>query len=278
VKHPRTHAWQAAAGIAVGGATLAGLRTAAGHPVRSASTLAAVGTGIAAGSLIVYEWLSPRSWLYGSVFWHARTEERVVALTFDDGPCHPYTEQLLEILDREEITATFFQVGNNVRREPNLAAEVASRHVVGNHTFDHPHLVWSRPGTVREQLQRAQEAIYGATGTLPHLFRVPHGWYGPQVISTAEELDFRCVGWSVMAWDWDRPPSEIIQRRILRGVRSGGVTLLHDGQDTDAFPKADRSHTIAAVPHIIRSLKASGYSFLTLPELMALDTQERQPP
>jgi len=224
---------------------------------------------------MVYEWLSPRSWLYGPVFWQARTAEHVVALTFDDGPCHPYTEQLLDILDQEEITATFFQIGNNVRREPNLAAEVASRHVVGNHTFDHPQLVWSRPGTVREQLRRGQEAIHAATGSLPHLFRVPYGWFGPQVVATAEELGFRCVGWSVMAWDWNRPPSELIKRRILRGVRPGGVTLLHDGQDTDAFPKADRSHTIAAVPRIIRSLRASGYGFLTLPELMDLDAQDR---
>jgi peptidoglycan-N-acetylglucosamine deacetylase len=275
VRHPRAHAWEAAAAIAAGAATLAGLRTAGGRPLRSRPTLAAAGAGLAAGGLMVYEWFSPRSWLYGPVFWHARTSESVVALTFDDGPCHPYTEQLLEVLDREGIKATFFQIGNNVRREPNLAAEVASRHVVGNHTSDHPHLVWSRPGTVREQLQRGQEAIHDATGTLPDLFRVPHGWYGPQVISTAEELGFRCVGWSVMAWDWDRPPTEVIQRRILRGLRPGGVSLLHDGQDTDAFPKADRSRTIAAVPHIIRSLKASGYRFLTLPELMDLDARAR---
>jgi peptidoglycan/xylan/chitin deacetylase (PgdA/CDA1 family) len=91
VRHPRTHAWKAAAGIATDGAALAALRTATGRPVRSASTLAAA--GIAAGGLMVYEWLTPRSWLYGPVFWHARTQERVVALTFDDGPCHPYTEQ-----------------------------------------------------------------------------------------------------------------------------------------------------------------------------------------
>ena len=100
MRHPRTHAWKAAAGIAVGGAALAALRTATGHPVRSASTLAAAGAGMAAGGLMVYEWLTPRSWLYGPVFWHARTQQRVVALTFDDGPCHPYTERLLEILDR----------------------------------------------------------------------------------------------------------------------------------------------------------------------------------
>ena len=223
---------------------------------------------------MAYEWLSPRSWLYGQVFWHVRTTERVVALTFDDGPCHPYTEQLLGILDREGIRATFFMVGNNVRREPNLAAEVASRHAVGNHTFTHPHLTWSRPRTIRDELQRGQEAVHDATGTLPNLFRTPHGWYGPQVISTAAELGFRCVGWSVMAWDWNRPPSDVIRHRILRGVRPGGVTLLHDGQDTDAFPKADRSHTIAAVPDIVRSLKESGYRFLTLPELMALDGRE----
>ncbi len=271
MRHPRAHTWQAVAGIAAAGAALVGLRTAAGRPVSSAPTLAAAGAGLAAGGLMVYEWLSPRSWLYGPIFWHARTQERMVALTFDDGPCHPYTEQLLEILDRERVKATFFQIGNNVRREPNLAAEVASQHVVGNHTFDHPHLVWSRTGTVREQLQRAQEAIYDATGTTPRLFRVPHGWNGPQVIATAEELGFRCVGWSVMAWDWNRPPQETIRRRILHGVRPGGITLLHDGQDTDAFPAADRSHTIAAVPHIIDHLKEGGYRFLTLPELMRHD-------
>jgi peptidoglycan-N-acetylglucosamine deacetylase len=128
---------------------------------------------------MAYEWLSPRSWLYGPVFWHARTTERVVALTFDDGPCHPYTQLLLDILEREGLRATFFMVGKNVRREPNLAAEVASRHVVGNHTFTHPHLTWSRPRTVRDELKRGQEAVHDATGVLPHLFRAPHGWYGP---------------------------------------------------------------------------------------------------
>jgi peptidoglycan-N-acetylglucosamine deacetylase len=232
---------------------------------------------MAAGGFMAYECLTPRSWLYGPVFWHARTSERVVAMTFDDGPCHPYTGHLLEILDREGIRATFFQVGNNVRREPNLAAEVASQHEVGNHTFTHPHLVWSRPATVREELLRGQEAIHDATGTLPQLFRVPHGRYGPQVISVAEELGMRCVGWSVMAWDWGRPPADVIQRRILHGVGPGGVTLLHDGQDTDAFPKANRSHTVTAVSDIISSLKASGYGFLTLPELMDLDAREHQP-
>jgi peptidoglycan/xylan/chitin deacetylase (PgdA/CDA1 family) len=219
---------------------------------------------------MVYEWFTPRSWLYGPVIWHARTTERVVALTFDDGPCHPYTEQLLDTLDREGVRATFFQIGNNIRREPNLAAEVASRHVVGNHTFTHPHLTWSRPRTIREELERAQDAIHDATSTLPTIFRVPHGWYGPQIISTAVELGFQCVGWSVMAWDWNRPPREKIQHRILRGISPGGVTLLHDGQDTDAFPEADRSRTIAAVPYIIEDLKEAGYGFLTLPELMEL--------
>jgi peptidoglycan/xylan/chitin deacetylase (PgdA/CDA1 family) len=270
MKHRRTHAWKAAAATAVSGLGLAGLRTATGRPVRSAPTLAAAGAGLAAGGLIVYEWLTPRSWLYGPVFWHAQTGERVVALTFDDGPCHPYTEQLLEVLDREGIRATFFQVGNNVMREPNLSAEVASRHEVGNHTFTHPHLTWSRPG-IREELLRGQEAIHDATGTLPRLFRVPHGWYGPQVISVAGDLGMECVGWSVMAWDWGRTPSDVIQSRILHGVSPGGVTLLHDGQDTDAFPKADRSHTVAAVSTIISSLKANGYGFRTIPELMELD-------
>ncbi len=277
MRHPRARAWPVAAGIAAGGAALAGARTAAGRPLRSAPTLAAAGVGLTAGGLIVYEWLSPRSWLYGPVFWHARTEERVISLTFDDGPCHPFTEQLLEILDRERIRATFFMPGNNVVREPSLAAEVASGHVVGNHTYTHPHLTWSRRAKARDELERGQEAIYAAAGTVPTLFRVPHGWYGPQVISTANELGLRCVGWSVMAWDWNRPPPETIRHRILRGAGPGGVTLLHDGQDTDAFPKADRSRTIAAVPRIIDRLKDDGYRFATVPQLMSLDTAWARP-
>ncbi|MBA2346196.1 MAG: polysaccharide deacetylase family protein [Rubrobacter sp.] len=271
MRNSRVRPWPAVAGIAVGGAALAGVRTFAGRPVRSAPTLAAGGLGLAAGGLMVYEWLSPRSWIYGPVFWQAHTEERVISLTFDDGPCHPYTGQLLEILDREDVRATFFQVGNNVVREPRLAAEVASQHAVGNHTFTHPHLTWSRPSTIRDELERGQDAIHDATGKLPTIFRVPHGWYGPQTISVAEEVGLRCMGWSVMAWDWNRPPQEKIQHRITRGIHPGGVTLLHDGQDTDAYPKADRSHTIAAVPHIIRQLKEDGYCFLTLPEMMDLD-------
>lgn len=275
MRHPRARVWPAVAGLAAGGLAVAGARTATGRPVRSAPTLASAGVGAAASGLIVYEWLTPRSWIYGPVFWHARTEERVVALTFDDGPCHPYTGELMEVLRGEQVRATFFMVGNNVVREPNLAAEVASEHAVGNHTFTHPHLTWSRPGTVREELERGQEAIHEATGAVPSIFRVPHGWYGPQVISGAQDLGMHCVGWSVMAWDWNKPPQETIQRRILHGTGPGGVTLLHDGQDTETYPKADRSRTIAAVPHIIESLKADGYRFATVPELMALD--ERGP-
>lgn len=275
MRHPRARVWPAVAGLAAGGLAVAGARTATGRPVRSAPTLASAGVGAAASGLIVYEWLTPRSWIYGPVFWHARTEERVVALTFDDGPCHPYTGELMEVLRGEQVRATFFMVGNNVVREPNLAAEVASEHAVGNHTFTHPHLTWSRPGTVREELERGQEAIHEATGAVPSIFRVPHGWYGPQVISGAQDLGMHCIGWSVMAWDWNKPPQETIQRRILHGAGPGGVTLLHDGQDTEAYPKADRSRTIAAVPHIIESLKADGYRFATVPELMALD--ERGP-
>jgi peptidoglycan-N-acetylglucosamine deacetylase len=271
VRHPRTRAWPVVASLALGGAALAGARTATGRSLRSAPTLASASIGLAAGGLMVYEWLSPRSWLYGPVFWHAHTEERVISLTFDDGPCHPYTEQLLEVLDCEGIRATFFMPGHNVRREPGLAAEVASGHAVGNHTYTHPHLTWSRTSKVREELERGQEAIQEATGVIPSIFRVPHGWYGPQVISTAEELGMRCVGWSVMAWDWNKPPAEKIQHRILRGAGPGGVTLLHDGQDTDAFPTADRSRTIAAVPQIIRALKDASYGFATVPELMTLD-------
>ncbi len=120
MRHPRARVWETVAATVVGGAALAGLRTVRGKPLRSTATTAAGGAGLAAG-LLIYEWLPPRSWLYDPVFWHARTMEPVVALTFDDGPCHPYTEQLLNILDREGIQATFFMVGNGRRSSPRPA-------------------------------------------------------------------------------------------------------------------------------------------------------------
>lgn len=268
---PRTRAWQAAAGGALGGLSLAAARTFAGKPVGSAPTLTAGAVGLGTSGLMVHQWLSARSWLYGEVFWRARTAERVVALTFDDGPCHPYTGELLAVLEREGVRATFFMPGANVRREPQLAAEVAAGHAVGNHAYSHPCLVWRGRSKAWDEIRRAQEEIHGATGVRPGVFRAPRGWYGPQVISAAEELGLRCVGWSVMAWDWNRPPPETIERRILRGIRPGAVSLLHDGQDISAYPLADRSRTIAAVPRIIRRLKAEGYSFSTVPELIAVD-------
>lgn len=270
MRHPHPVVWQAVAGAALGGLSLAAVRTAAGKPLGSRPNLTAGAVGLGASGLMVHQWLSARSWLYGSVFWHARTAERLISLTFDDGPCHPYTTELLDVLDREGVRATFFMPGANVRREPGLAAEVASSHVVGNHTFSHPRLTWSPKTKTREEILRGQEAIYDTTGTLPGLFRTPHGWYGPQVISAAEELGLQCVGWSVMAWDWNRPAHRTIERRILRGIRPGGISLLHDGQDTEGCPPADRSHTIAA-PEIIGRLKDEGYRFVTVPELMAAD-------
>ncbi|HET7271013.1 MAG TPA: polysaccharide deacetylase family protein [Rubrobacter sp.] len=264
-------AWHAVAGLAACGTAFTGVRTVAGRPISSAQSLSAAGIGLGAAGLMVHQWLSPRSRLYGPVFWHARTPRRVMALTFDDGPCHPFTEQLLEVLDQERVRATFFLPGENVRREPELAAEVSSEHAIGNHTFTHPYLTWHGTRKIREELQRAQVEIQDATGRIPNLFRTPHGWYGPQVISTAQDLGLRCVGWSVMAWDWNRPPADTIRHRILRGSSPGGISLLHDGQDTTTFPEADRSRTIAAVPRIIESLREEGYSFVTVPDLISLD-------
>lgn len=242
--------------------------------MRSRATLASIGVGSAASALICHQWFSPRSWLYGRVFWRARTTEPIVALTFDDGPCHPYTEQLLRVLEQEDARATFFMPGVNVRREPRLAAEVASAHAVGNHTYGHPRLTWASITRARDEILRGQEAIAAATGVTPRIFRTPHGWYGPQVISAAEGLGLACVGWSVMAWDWNRPPAETIEHRIQRGASPGGIALLHDGQDTEAYPLADRSHTVDATRRIISKLKADGYRFATVPELMDLDNRE----
>src|SRR3954452_3897032 len=159
MRYPQSREWEAAVGLDAGTAPPAAAHTAARRPLRSVPTLAAAGVGLAASGLVTYWWLRNHTARSEGIFWHAHTTQRTIALTFDDGPCHPYTEQLLEILDREGIRATFFMAGANVQREPTLAVEVATRHAVGNHTYTHPHLIWSRIGKIREELERGQEAI-----------------------------------------------------------------------------------------------------------------------
>ena len=198
-----------------------------------------------------------------------------MALTFDDGPNDPHTLRLLEVLARHEVKATFFFIGRYVEQRPDIAREVVKAgHVVGNHTFTHPLLIFKAESGIKTELNACHRALNDAVGEHPNLFRPPFGGRRPAVLRIARSLGFEPVMWNVTGYDWNAPSAEHIERKVTRQVRGGDVILLHDGGHK-AFG-ADRSHTVTATDRIIARYKSEGYEFATIPEMME-EALSRQP-
>jgi peptidoglycan/xylan/chitin deacetylase (PgdA/CDA1 family) len=211
--------------------------------------------------------ISPTSQVYGKIVLHGPEDEKVVALTFDDGPNEPYTSQILDVLDAEGVKATFFAVGVNVNTYPDVARRiVADGDVIANHSWDH-----SRIATAVDfrysQLIRAQDAIQQVTGVTPRYFRPPAGIHTPWQLRKVASVGLTTVNWDAEGYDWQRPNSPLrIEQRVFASVRPGSIILLHDGDET--HHGSDRSQTVAALPVIIETLRAEGYRFVTVPELL----------
>jgi peptidoglycan/xylan/chitin deacetylase (PgdA/CDA1 family) len=183
-------------------------------------------------------------------------EADAVALTFDDGPHPQGTPAVLELLAREGIRATFFLVGEQVRRRPALAAEiVAAGHAVGVHCDRHRNLLRLAPWQVRGDLERAEGAISAATGLRPRLYRPPYGILTAPALAHARGRAWQTFLWRRDGRDWRAGPEEIVAR-MLRGVRAGDVLLAHDA-DYYSRPQSWRA-TLEALPAIIDGLRVRG--------------------
>jgi peptidoglycan/xylan/chitin deacetylase (PgdA/CDA1 family) len=194
------------------------------------------------------------------------TSDRIVSLTFDDGPLPPYTDQLLEVLAHHRVQATFFFVGENIERYRAAAARaLAAGHQLGNHSYSHPRLYHKRPRFVRAQIESTDALLreLGVTGEIP--FRAPYG-----------------VGFLVLPWillrtnrrhvlfdffpdppDWRGPP-EAVAASVKAQTRPGSIIVLHDGNPT-AGP-----HVAEITDRLITDLREQGYRFATVAELLAL--------
>ena len=175
----------------------------------------------AAGALVfgVYEVAeSPGSQLFGKTLVSGPKNERVVALTYDDGPNPPYTDEILDVLRGERVHATFFVVGQAVQAYPQVVRrEYRGGNAIGNHTWSHGHLVLYDTARLRETLQRTDDAIYAATGTHSRIMRPPYGGRDWLVLDEVRRLGYTPVMWSVpLANDWEYPPAPIIAARVLR--------------------------------------------------------------
>ncbi|MGW4206303.1 polysaccharide deacetylase family protein [Streptomyces sp. NPDC004726] len=185
----------------------------------------------------------------------AAAPQKIVYLTFDDGPNTRYTQQILRVLAAHNVAATFFVTGSQVNAHPSTTRQTHLQgHGVQNHTWSHPDLTRVSLSRFRSEVTRTDQAIRAQTGYTPRCLRPPYGAYNNTVKSRASALGKKLRLWTLDPRDWSRPGPRTIENRVLNGVRPGTTVLLHDGG-------GDRSQTVAALPKIITTLKARGYVF-----------------
>ncbi len=224
------------------------------------------GPGLLILYLAVHALLSPRSQFCGPAFTHGNRHGDDVALTFDDGPNEPYTDQILAILEDRGVKATFFVVGENALRYPDaLRREVRDGMEIGNHSYSHPYMIPEKSSTMFWQIQKTQAIIEQIADIRPEWFRPPHGFRDPRLFRQTRRLDLTVVEWSNMPRDWTRPGVDVIIQRTLNNLRPGDIILLHDGDNV--IHGGDRSQTVAALPFILDGLKARGLRPVTLSQL-----------
>jgi peptidoglycan-N-acetylglucosamine deacetylase len=218
-----------------------------------------------AAGLMAYAVRGRSATLLAASHYRGNSGRRSIALTFDDGPT-PGTRKILDILERYQVRATFFQVGMQVRRWPLIAREVAERgHEIGNHSDSHPYFCFKSPAFMRTELERAQQSILDATGRRPVWFRAPYGirWFGMQ--GAQRNAGLSGVMWTVVGREWKLCARDV-RDRVLRSASNGAIICLHDGRGAEANPHI--RNTIHAVKEIVPRLLREGYRFETVTELL----------
>ena len=186
------------------------------------------------------------------------TGNKVIALTFDDGP-GPHTAHLLDILDQYGAKATFFLIGSKVSGQASIVRSIQARgHQLGNHSWSHPELPKLPVDQIAGEVDRTNEAIRQATGVTPAILRPPYGAVNGAVLEQLRLRGMSSILWSVDTRDWADRNSDIVCSRAVAGARPGAIILMHDIHQT----------SVGAVPCILSALKQQGYSFVTVQGLL----------
>jgi peptidoglycan/xylan/chitin deacetylase (PgdA/CDA1 family) len=190
------------------------------------------------------------------------TSRPILALTFDDGPHPQLTPRLLDILRQQGVRATFYVIGRNVETYPEIARRiVAEGHEIANHTWSHPALPKVSAAKLKQEIESTSNVIERVTGRRPTNMRPPYGAINDRVRqSLLQDHKLDVIMWSVDPLDWKRPGASVVTQRMVQGAKPGAILLAHD----------IHPGTIEAMPQTIAQLKAKGYGFATVSQLLAL--------
>lgn len=207
----------------------------------------------------------------GDIVWEVKTGEKLLALTFDDGPSPTFTGRILDLLERYRAKATFFVIGSRAELYPEILQRQAREgHEIGNHTYAHREVNRISEEELRLDLYRAHQVIHEITGENMRLFRPTSGFYNETIVRVAKALGYEVVIWT---WgqdsrDWTPVSGEQIARKILNNVKPGDIILFHD-------QGGDRSNTLQALRILLPVLEERGYRFVTVAELLRAQKEKQ---
>lgn len=221
------------------------------------------------GALLYWLFMSPMSQVFGHYPWHVKTGEKVVALTFDDGPNEPYTSQIADFLKEKHIKATFFEVGACIERYPEVTKRLhRDGHVIGNHSVHHRFSDHLKHPSYKQEIIQNQEIIHRSIDEWPALFRSPWLWRQPWLLYTVRTAGLHPVsGRFCHSFEVFQPNGKRIAKRALAKIKPGAIIIFHDGFDGRT---GNRSQTLKAVKITVNTLLKQGYRFVTIAELLEL--------
>jgi peptidoglycan/xylan/chitin deacetylase (PgdA/CDA1 family) len=243
-----------------------------------------LGAGAAVGAAY-WAGFGPRTQLWGAFPFRATAPEqsdpavagalepdRVVALTFDDGPNEPWTGQLLDVLAAKGARATFFQVGRCAERFPSTTRRVVEEgHVLGNHSLNHAFTSYLRDPRQHDEVARAQEVLHRVSGVVPSLYRPPWLCHWPWILRTVRGAGLQVVsGTFGHPLEVFQPDAARMTAGAARRTRPGSILIMHDGREARG---GDRSQTVASIGPLIDRLRAEGYAFATVDQLLGVPAQ-----
>ncbi|RSL30708.1 polysaccharide deacetylase [Salibacterium salarium] len=215
--------------------------------------------------------IEPESKAYTSI----NTSEKLVALTFDDGPENHYTPMILDILNEKEVPATFFSLGSQITHFPEMIQRIAEEgHGIGNHSWSHPDLSNTWSSKVKEEIHSTQEEMQKVIGKKPDLFRPPYGVVTKADKRVLNNMGMRNINWSVDTQDWSGLSANEIVETVQRDISPGGIILQHNFQSDDDAKLLDGS--VEALPKIIDDLQERGYTFVTVQTLLEQHSKQGQ--